>query len=146
MFDFLKTILPSGADDADDEVDSQLALGALMVEAALQDDQYDSGEKAAIERVLRAEFDLSEKEAITLREKAETAQADSVGLFRFTQAVKEGWPIEERVAVIERLWEIALSDGARDPAEDALIRQICGLIGVQDRDSGLARQRVAARQ
>ena len=41
---------------------------------------------------------------------------------------------------------LALADGERDAGEDALIRLAANLLGVNDRDSALARQRVAARQ
>ena len=39
------------------------------------------------------------------------------------------------------LWKVAYADGVLDPHEDALLRQIAGLIHVSDRDRGLARQR-----
>jgi uncharacterized tellurite resistance protein B-like protein len=39
------------------------------------------------------------------------------------------------------LWKVAYSDGVLDPYEDALLRQIAGLIHVPDRERGLARQR-----
>jgi uncharacterized tellurite resistance protein B-like protein len=39
---------------------------------------------------------------------------------------------------------VVLSDGERDPHEDTLIRRICGLIYVEDRESGQARLRAEA--
>ncbi|MES0403732.1 MAG: TerB family tellurite resistance protein, partial [Hyphomicrobium sp.] len=36
---------------------------------------------------------------------------------------------------------VAYSDGVLDPYEDALVRQIAGLIHVPDRERGLARRR-----
>jgi len=145
MFDFLKNLVGEQSPVERTKIDDRVALAALLVEAALQDDAYEPAEKVAIERVLTAEFGLDSDASKALRQKAETAQADSVGIFRFTKAIKDARPFEERVAVIERLWEIALADAERDPNEDALIRKVCGLIGVSDQDSGLARQRVQAR-
>ena len=51
-------------------------------------------------------------------------------------------PYEERNQVVESLWEIALADGDRDHEEDALMRLVAPMLGVNDRDSALARQRV----
>ena len=51
----------------------------------------------------------------------------------------------EKFELVEELWEIALSDGDRDPYEETVIRQICGLIYLDDQDSGAARARAAAR-
>ncbi|MEM1306630.1 MAG: TerB family tellurite resistance protein, partial [Pseudomonadota bacterium] len=49
--------------------------------------------------------------------------------------------IEERVGIIEMMWRVALADGEIDTHEDALLRQVAGLLHVPDRDRGLARQR-----
>jgi uncharacterized tellurite resistance protein B-like protein len=48
--------------------------------------------------------------------------------------------------VVEALWDVALADGIRDAQEEALIRLAANLLGVNDRDSALARQRVQARR
>jgi len=61
---------------------------------------------------------------------------------RFTRAVKDAVPYEDRIGVIEALWQVALADGERDAGEDALIRLAANFLGVSDRDSALARQRV----
>jgi uncharacterized tellurite resistance protein B-like protein len=49
---------------------------------------------------------------------------------------------DERLAVIEALWKIALADGERDAEEDALIRLVASLLGITDVDSAKARQKV----
>ncbi|MDH5798542.1 MAG: TerB family tellurite resistance protein, partial [Paracoccaceae bacterium] len=53
-------------------------------------------------------------------------------------------PYEDRLGVIEALWSVVLADGRRDHEEDALLRLVSNLLGVNDRDSALARQRVQA--
>ncbi len=45
--------------------------------------------------------------------------------------------------MIEALWEVALADGTREENEEAVIRLAASLLGVSDRDSALARQRVS---
>ena len=49
---------------------------------------------------------------------------------------------EERVHLIEMLWDVAYADGVLDPNEDTLIRKVAGLIYVSDHDRGAARRRV----
>ena len=44
--------------------------------------------------------------------------------------------------MIEALWQVALADGARDGAEDALVRMVSSMLGVSDTDSAVARQRM----
>ncbi len=38
------------------------------------------------------------------------------------------------------LWQVVLADGTRDQEEDALMRLLASLLGVNDRDSAIARQ------
>ena len=60
----------------------------------------------------------------------------------------KGWDFfepEERIALIEMLWEVAYADGELHDYEASLIRRITGLLYVSDRDSGEARKRVRAR-
>jgi len=39
---------------------------------------------------------------------------------------------------------VVLADGVREAEEDAIVRLAANLLGINDRDSALARQRVAA--
>ncbi len=129
---------------ADDDGALELAFAALLVEAARADTQYDEQEARLIERALKKRFALTDAAASALRARAEAAQADATDIQRFTKIAK-AMNRAEKIEFIEELWAVVLSDGARDPYEEALIRQICGLIYLDDQDSGAARARVAAR-
>ena len=137
-----KTDAPESADDAASAL--QRAVAALFVEAARADDDYAAHEKTLIDKSLAAKFSLSPEEAAALREEGEKAQSTATDIQRFTRRAKE-LSKEEKVALIEGLWEVILSDGERDPFEDTLMRRICGLIYVDDRVSGEARRRVEAK-
>jgi uncharacterized tellurite resistance protein B-like protein len=54
-------------------------------------------------------------------------------------------PFEDRAAVVEALWAVVLADGRRDHEEDGFLRMTARLLGINDRDSALARQRAEAR-
>ena len=140
LFDRFKQEAPQEA--ADDGL--EIAFAALLVEAAHADEYYEPGEAVIIDRALKKRFSLDDGAAAALRERAETAQREASDIHRFTKIAK-AMSREEKIELIEELWEIVLSDGARDPFEDTLIRQICGLIYVDDQDSGAARARVATR-
>ena len=121
------------------------AVAALLVELARSDADYTAEEKRIVEHLLAGLFDLDPAAARAEREAGEAAQARSADLVRFTRVVKTQLPEADRIALIEGLWEVALSDGARDPHEDALLRKLAPLIAVSDRDSAEARRRVLAR-
>jgi uncharacterized tellurite resistance protein B-like protein len=122
-----------------------LAAAALLVEAACMDEQFDASERETIERLLSARFDLSEKEAEDLLAEAERAVAESAQLLPFTRVVKDRFSPEERVGLIEMLWEVAYADGRLHDFEAHLLRRIGGLIYVSDKERGAARKRVMAR-
>ena len=123
----------------------QLAAAALLVEAASMDSDFDTGERAKIAVLLRGRFALSAGEADDLLAEAERASDQSVEWQGFTSAVKDGFAPEERVQVIEMLWEVVYADGELHDYEASLLRRITGLLYVSDRESGEARKRVLAR-
>lgn len=125
--------------------DARLALAALLVRIARSDGRYSEAERARIDRIVARRFDLSPFEASALRGEAETMEAEAPDTVRFTRAIKDAVPYEERLGVIEALWEIVLADGQRDAEEDSLLRMIAPMLGVNDRDSNLARQRIEDR-
>lgn len=123
----------------------QLAAAALMVEAARLDDDFDADERSRIEGLLKDQFGLSADEAGDLLAAGEKASNDSVEWQGFTRMIKDGFEPEERIALIEMLWEVAYADGKLHDYEASLIRRITGLLYVADRESGEARKRVLAR-
>ena len=127
------------------EETKHLAAAVLMVEAATMDGSFDDSEADAISRIAQRHFGLNEEEAASLLGAARDAHEQSSQLLRFTRTVKETFPIEDRVKIIEMLWEVAYADGVVHHYEANLIRRINGLVYVSDRDSGAARKRVAAR-
>ena len=146
MFDSLTRLFRSEDTAEERDIPGSLALAALLVEAARRDEDYAPAERAAILRILMREEELDEAAAEILLLKAETAQEEAVDVFRFTHALKESTPFEDRVRILEDLWDVILADGGREYEEDHLVRKVCGLLGIADRDSGLARARVKARR
>jgi uncharacterized tellurite resistance protein B-like protein len=126
--------------------DARLALAALMVRIARVDGDYSDQEINRIDRVLCARYGLSPFDAIALRHEAEEIEAEAPDTVRFTRAIKDAVDYDHREGVIEALWEVVLADGQRDGEEDSLLRLLANLLGVNDRDSNLARQRVESRR
>ncbi|MCC1492273.1 TerB family tellurite resistance protein [Cognatishimia sp. F0-27] len=122
--------------------DARLALTALLVRVARSDGQFDADEAARIDRIAATRYGLSPFEAAKLRGEAEAVEAEAPDTVRFTRAIKDAVPYEDRIGVIEALWQVVLADGKREAEEDALLRLVANLLGVNDRDSALARQRV----
>ena len=140
--DFLSRLVRPDPAPLNDE-DARLALTALLVRLARADGEYAAEEAAHIETIAMARYALSAQDAKALRSDAETLEAEAPDTVRFTRAIKDAVPYEARIGVVEALWQVALADGSRDAGEDALIRMAANFLGVSDRDSALARQRMA---
>jgi uncharacterized tellurite resistance protein B-like protein len=143
MFDGLLRFL-TGVDDRQSggEDEASFALAALLIEVARSDDRVELRERGIIERALARRFGLDRSEVTHLMKAAEEGAIKAVDLHRFTQTVVRKFSEEERIGVIEMLWEVAYSDGLLTGDEDALIRRVAGLIYVSDWERGEAKRRV----
>jgi uncharacterized tellurite resistance protein B-like protein len=126
------------------EPDAKLALAALMVRIARTDHLYAAEEVERIERVLMQRYGLDAFAAADLRRDAESLEIEAPDTIRFTRALKDAVPLEDRAGLMTALWSVALADGSRDADEDQMLRLISNLLGLNDVESGLARQRAAA--
>ena len=139
--DFLKRLTQPEPDTLV-ETEARLALAALLVRLAGADNEYVQAEKDRIEAVLQSRYTLTPEGAQALRVEAEALEAEAPDTVRFTRAIKDAVTYDNRIGVIEALWEVALADGKRDDDEDALVRLAASLLGVSDVDNAKARQRV----
>ena len=124
------------------ETDARLALTALLVRVARSDNDYSAAERARIQTIIAARYGLDDAGRDDLLERAETLETEAPDTVRFTRAIKDCVAYEDRLAVIEALWQVVLADGARAKEEDALLRLVANLLGITDMDSAQARKRV----
>lgn len=124
--------------------DARIALGALLVRLARTDGSYDTDEIAQIDAVMMSRYGLSDVEAAKLRTECETAETEAPDTVRFTRAIKDAVPYDDREAVIEALWRVVMADGVRDHHEDAFLRMVAPLLGITDQDSHRIRLMVSA--
>ncbi len=139
LLDRFDTAEPGYPDDA------RVAAAALLVEAACLDGNFSAAERTSITEALQRGFGLRREEALMLIAEGEKQGTESNQIYAFTRVLKDKMDEHERVRVIEMLWEVAYADGEVHEYEANLVRRVAGLLYVQDRDSGLARQRVTAR-
>jgi uncharacterized tellurite resistance protein B-like protein len=123
----------------------QLAAAALLVEAARMDGQVDPIERDTIAALLQKRFGLDGRAVADLVDRAEVAAERAVELHGFVREITDAFDADERVALVEMLWEVVYADGKLDPYEASLLRRIGGLLYVSDHDRGGARKRVLAR-
>lgn len=144
MLGLLKTLLGQGPDDGD-AARLRVAVAALMVEAATLDGTFDADERARVLALLSRRFQLSETQARALLAEAETVQDRAAGLEGLTRTIKNALDHDQRVEVLEMLWEVVYADGRLHDYEANLLRRLAGLVYVSDQEAGAARKRALAR-
>jgi uncharacterized tellurite resistance protein B-like protein len=114
--------------------DTRLAVAALLVRCMVIDGSVSDVERAKLRELLLRHFTLSDTDLDTLITDATEAEHEAVDLYRFTSVLKQQLPEEERIDVIEYLWEIVYADGKCDEFEENLVWRVAELLGVSGRD------------
>ena len=121
--------------------DQNILIAALLIHAAKIDDNYTNFEKEIIKKALidlnLVKIDETEK----LLKTAEEKEKQSNQIIEFTKEIKKH-SMESRLKIIEIIWKIVYSDGVSDSYESNLIRRICGLLYISDKDSGIIKTKV----
>ena len=119
---------------------AQLALGALLAGVAFADNQYRAAEVGQIDRILSATFGLKPLEAAKLRATCEALERHAPGTPEFARILRDEVAYEDRKALADAMWAVALADGQRDDDEEAMLTSIENALGLSDGDIEAARQ------
>ena len=125
------------------EDDTRLALAALLIHCTAIDGGVSDTENRTIRDLLGRNFGLAGDDLDTLLADAHAAESEAVDLYRFTSVLKRQMDEEQRIRVVENLWEVVYSDGANHEFEDNLVWRVAELLGVNRRDR-IARKRAVA--
>ena len=118
-----------------------ILIAALLIHAAKIDENYTNDEKDLIKRALINLYSINSQEVDELLKVAETKEHESNQILEFTREIKNK-SMEFRLKIIEILWKIVYSDGTSDNYESNLIRRLCGLLYISDKDSGMIKLKV----
>ncbi|MCO6413796.1 MAG: TerB family tellurite resistance protein [Thiogranum sp.] len=140
--DFFRSHIEAGEDGVRDQHRLQLATAALLYEMLRADHDEHPEELVALERALKKTFSLDRDETRQLAKLAKREVAESVSLYQFTGLINRHFSPQEKVRVVEMLWQVAFADDRLDRYEEALVRKIADLIHVPHRDFIRARHRV----
>ena len=118
-----------------------ILVAALLIHAAKIDENYTEIEKKIITKAIINLNEISPDEAEEILKLAEKKEEESNQIVEFTREIKQ-YPMEFRLKIIEIIWKIVYSDGTNDNYESNLIRRICGLLYISDKDNGIIKMKV----
>ena len=118
-----------------------ILVAALLIHAAKIDENYTNAERKIIAKSIMELESIDMEKAEKLINEAEKKEEESNQIVEFTKEIKQQ-PMDFRLNIIEIIWKIVYSDGANDVYESNLIRRICGLLYVSDKDNGIIKTKV----
>lgn len=122
-----------------------LAVAALLVEAAQVDGAIPPAEREVMQRLMREHLRLPEEETAQLLRLAEGEFAAALDDWVFTQTVRERYATEERQRVLEMMWRVVYADGRLARLEDALMGRVADALGLAPAQADAARTLAYAR-
>jgi uncharacterized tellurite resistance protein B-like protein len=114
----------------EDTHDIRVATCAILLEMAHIDDEFDAAEQERILGILKQHYQLSDTYADTLLQTADQKREGSIDLWRFTRLINQHYSLEEKLRIIEMIWEIAYEDGTLDKHEDYLAHKLADLLHI----------------
>ena len=141
MLNSLKSLLTSffnltehRASSVTDSHSLQLATAVLLVEVMRADANIDDLERAAIVTALRSQFALSDDEMHPLMAQADSMAKSSHDYFRYTSAMNEHFTQDQKIKVVELMWQVAYADANLNANENHVISKVAGLLHVTHGD------------
>lgn len=134
MLDILKGFFSKSTEDSTrttvqkTDHDIRVATCALFVEIARIDEKFTQEEMETIISILKEKYNLSQEHADALIAEAEKELNESVDLWQFARLINENYSNEEKVKIIETLWQIVYVDGKMDRYEHYLMNKLKKLL------------------
>ncbi len=120
--------LAEPADNQTPVVSLEIACSVLLCEVMLADGQLDNAEQTQLNEILTSQFNLSNEEAEEIIKHALLLRESATDFFQFTSKINENYSLEQRIKMLELLWQVAYADGELASIEEHIIRKIADLL------------------
>jgi uncharacterized tellurite resistance protein B-like protein len=108
----------------------QLATAVLLVEVLRAEPQLDVAERAVVVAALRNKFALSAEETEALIALAQDTAQTAYDYQRFTRQLNDHFTQDQKIRVVEAMWQVAYADAHLDANENHVISKVAGLLHV----------------
>ena len=132
MFDIFKK--------KENRVDIFIKITCLLVHAAKIDEIYTDKERDIIKKTL-LNLGIEKNEIEKILNEAENIESNSNQLLEFTREIKQ-LKQEDKIKIVESLWEIIYSDDQSDIYEANLMRRLTGLLYLDNKVVGNIKEKI----
>jgi len=112
----------------------QMATAALMVEMLHVDEQVTAEEDDKLRQLLKQRFNLDSSEIESLIDLAHTEKHEATDYYAFTSLINTHYSQQQKIKLVEDLWQLAYADSHLDKYEEHLLRRLADLLHVPHQD------------
>jgi uncharacterized tellurite resistance protein B-like protein len=112
----------------------EMAASVILLETAASDEDLSHDELSEITEILRDHFHLTAQEAEEILATAETIRKDAIDLHQFTQTINMLCSTEQKMKLMESIWQVIYADGRLDKHEDYLVHKLARLLHIDHKD------------
>lgn len=120
--------------DRGNKHDIRVATCALFVEIAKIDEEFSKEELKAILSILKKRYGLEEDHAEALIAAADEELEQSVDLWRFAELINKNYSNDEKIKILETLWQIVYVDNKMDEHENYIMHKVGNILRLSHRD------------
>jgi uncharacterized tellurite resistance protein B-like protein len=107
-----------------------VATCAILLEMAKIDGEFNDSERQGIISIFKNKYDLTDDEISALIEASEEELERSIDLWQFTKQINKNYTPDEKIGIIEIIWQVAYADGRLDKHEDYLIHKLSAILNI----------------
>ena len=138
---FLSSLVPAPAADIRPQHTLQLATAVLLIEVMQSDAECAFEEQAAILRILKEHFHMTDAEVKQLTEQGQQASRTANDFHQFTSLINRELALPEKLQIVEYLWQVVYADGHVSAHENHIMRRLVDLLHISHGDNIAAKTR-----
>ena len=112
----------------------QMASAALMVEMLHVDEKVTTEEDEKLRLLLEQRFSLDSSEIESLIDLAHNEKHEATDYYQFTSLLNEHYSQQQKIDLVEDLWQLVYADHKLDKYEEHLLRRLAELLHVPHKD------------
>jgi uncharacterized tellurite resistance protein B-like protein len=128
-----------------DETGCKLAATALFIHVISLDGAPSSVEISKLHELIESRFGLDPGTANKLIASATLVEGEAVDLYQFTSVIMRSLNDEDRLRIVEMMWELVYADGRVSEFEENVVWRAADLLAISSRDRIELKHRVAAK-
>lgn len=129
-----------------DETGCKLAATALFIHIISLDGQPSDVEIRKLHELIETRFGLDPGTANKLITSATLAEGEAVDLYQFTSVLMRSLNDEDRLRIVEMMWELVYADGRVSEFEENVVWRAADLLAISSRDRIELKHRVGSKR